>query len=296
MHGRIVPYTDNATALGILGELFTNYINSVESLVIGKGISVTLPDGNVVNWLSQGIKALTLTIPFLPPTPIHPIKGITIDYISLVYNEETPFNPILFSNDLVGQLVLPFGFSLNITQLATMISILTNGAPVGTATGPYSSSTTNITLLSSGQTAGEIYLTLPPSQLLLPNTSMEAKEQLIAFQDNFVYMDTSAFELVGAAKALTDTPVGRLLLDGIAFDVTAGLVGLNGLTTYPTIIDSVDVTGGTDATVELAVGLTLVNPSNLNLSVGTTAFQLSRNGAILVVQRQDEGADLDAKW
>jgi hypothetical protein len=281
LNGRLISYANNVTALGQLGVLFTNYINSVESIVIGKGVSVTKADGSVVTWLQTGITQLTTTIPFLPPQPIDPIKGITIDYISLVYNEATPYNPILFSNDLVGQFALPFGFSLNIVELATEITIFTNGANVGTATGPYSTSNTNISTLSTGQTAGQIFLTLPPSQLILPNTTVAAKQQLIEFQDAFVYMSSSAFQAVGAAKALTDTPVGQILLNGIKFGVTTGLVGLNGLTTYPTIIDSVDVTGGTPDATSLAVGLTLVNPSNLNLSVGDTTFQLSNEGVFL---------------
>lgn len=279
--GRLIPYTDNATALAQLGVLFTNYINSVESIVIGKGVSATKPDGSVVTWLAEGITALSTTIPFLPPRPIDPIKGITIDYISLVYNETTPYNPLLFSNNLVGTFSLPFGFSLNITQLATEITIIYNGANVGTATGPYSASDTELSLLSTGETAGEIYLTLPPSQLILPNTSIEAKEQLFQFQDAFVYMSSAAFQAQGAAKALTNTPIGEILLDAIKFDVTTGLIGLNGLTTYPTIIDSVDVTGGASDAIQLAVDLTLVNPSNLNLSVGDTTFQLSNQGVIL---------------
>lgn len=278
--GRIMPYPDNATALDILGELFTNYINSVPSTVIGRGLSATRADGKVVTWLNDGITALTISIPFLPPTPINPIKGITIDYISLVYKEELPYNPDLFSNDLKGTIALPFGFSLNITQLATMLTIISDGANVGTATGTFADSSTDIKLLSSGQTAGDILLTLPPTQLVLPNTTDAAKRQLISFQNDFVYKGSAAFQAQGAARAVTDTPVGKLLLDGIKFDVVTGLIGLSGLTAYPTVINAVDVTGGASDTISLAVNLTLINPSNLNLSVGDTTLQLS-NGVVL---------------
>ena len=90
---------------------------------------------------------------------------------------------------------------------------------------------------------------------------------------------------------------GQVQLTDIAFAVPAGLIGLESLARYPTLIQSVDVTGGTvDAillnitgasllllTRELkrltdrfqfdrAVGLT--NPSNLDLEVGDVTFQL----------------------
>lgn len=281
LNGRILPYIDNATALAQLGALFTNYINSVPTIVIGKGVSATSKDGSVVSWLAEGITSLRTSIPFMPPEKLNPIKGITIDYMSLMYDEAQPYNPTIFSNDLDGQMVLPFGFSLNVSQLATEITIIYKGATVGTATGGFTSASMNITSRTIGGLVGDIHLSMPPSQLLLPNTTDAAKEQLIQFQDSFVYSSSAAFEAQGAAKAIADTPVGKILLDGINFDVMTGLIGLNGLTTYPTIMNSVDLLGGTKDAMSLAVALTLVNPSNLNLSVGDTTFDLAYQGVIL---------------
>lgn len=270
----MLPQAGNITALNILGDLFTKYINSVTSDVVARGLSARLASGEVVSWLTEGITALESHIPFVPPQPIDPIKGITIDYISLVYSTELPYNPTLFSNSLVGTFGLPFGFSLNITQLQTSLDILTNGAAVGTAIGDYAPSKTNIQVLSGGQTSGDIDLSLPPTQLTLPNTSVAAREQLIEFQNSFTYSSASAFQAKGQAKALTMTPLGEILLNGIDFNVTTGLVGLAGLTKYPTIINSVDVTGGSAQAIDLAVQLSVVNPSNLNLSTGDVTFQL----------------------
>ena len=45
--GRVLPYPDNSTALAILGNLFTNYINSVTSDVVAVGRSVTQANGEV---------------------------------------------------------------------------------------------------------------------------------------------------------------------------------------------------------------------------------------------------------
>lgn len=243
-------------------------------------MSTQLANGETVSWLQKGITSLVAQIPFVPPNPINPIKGITIDYISLVYKEELPYNPDVFSNALVGSFGLPFGFSLNITSLAAQLNIYYQGAPVGTVYGPYSNSSTNIEVLSSGETSGTIDLTLAPSQLVLPNTTVEARKQLIEFQNAFTYAATAGFTSDGLAKAVSDTPVGRILLNGIKFDVGTGLAGLAGLTTYPTIINSVDVTGGAPDAVALTVGLTAINPSNINISAGDATFNLV-NGVIL---------------
>lgn len=274
LYGRVISHADDPAALELLGELFTNYINSVTSPVIARGVSTVQANGDVIGWLSEGISALETTIPFVPPQPIDPIKGIVINYISLVYKQELPYNPDVFSNDLVGTFALPFGFSLNITSLATQLNILSNGAPVGTVNGPYSNSSTNIELLSTGQTAGTIDLTLAPAQLVLPNTTDAAKEQLIAFQNEFTYSEKAGFVAEGSAKAVTDTAIGKILLNGIKFNITTGLAGLNGLTTYKTVINSVDVMGGTADAISLVVDLTAINPSNLNLSTGDATFNL----------------------
>ncbi|CEH17102.1 Protein of unknown function DUF3712 [Ceraceosorus bombacis] len=278
--GRLVPHADNSTELDLLGELFTNYINGDVSPVTAVGVSTQQADGREISWLSQGLKALRANIPFQSPEPIDPIKGIQIDYLSLVYNQERPFNPDIFSNDLTGTFALPFGFSLNILSLAAELNILYRGAPVGTVYGPYSNSSTNINVLNAGQTAGTIDITLPPSQLFLPNNTQAAQQQLIEFQNEFTYSDEASFTTRGSAKTITDTPLGRVLLNGIKFNVTTGLRGLSGLLKYPTIINSVDVMGGAPDAVSLAVALTTVNPSNLNLTVGDATFQLI-NGVAL---------------
>lgn len=114
--------------------------------------------------------------------------------------------------------------------------------------------------------------------------------------DAFTYSVSSNFIAQGSAKAITDTPIGRILLNGINFNITSGLVGLNGLTTYPKIINSVDVTDRAPDAVELTVDLTAINPSNLNLSMRDATFNIINEvplgnatlpGLILVTDRND---------
>ncbi|KAJ9479823.1 hypothetical protein PHBOTO_003303 [Pseudozyma hubeiensis] len=274
LNGRLVPHNDNATELDLLGQLFTGYINGETLPTQARGVSVQQANGENVGWLSTGITALELAVPLKAPQPINPIKGISIGTLALVYTPETAYNPTAYSSALSATLGLPFGFSLSIVNTANTFTILFEGAQVATINSAYSNTTTTLSLVSAGQTAGTLDLTLPPSQLTLANNTAAARKELEDFQQYFTFSSGTGIRLQGAAKAITDTPLGRVLLNGIIFDVDSGLLGLQGLTAYPTLITSVDVTGGTSDGITLAVGTTLVNPSNLNLTVGDSSFQL----------------------
>ncbi|PWZ00897.1 hypothetical protein BCV70DRAFT_84414 [Testicularia cyperi] len=274
LDGRLVPHNDNATELELLGELFTGYINGETLDTRARGVSVRQANGENIGWLSTGITALELAVPLKAPEPINPIKSISIGSLALIYTPETAYQPTAFSSALSATLGLPFGFSLSIVNTANTFTILYEGAQVATINSAYSNSTTQLSLISAGQTAGTLDLTLPPSPLTLVNDTQAARTELENFQKYFTFSDGTAIRLQGAAKAITDTPLGRVLLDGILFDVNSGILGLQGLTAYPTIINSVDVTGGNSDGILLSVGTTLVNPSNLNLTIGDSIFQL----------------------
>ena len=76
-----------------------------------------------------------------------------------------------------------------------------------------------------------------------------------------------AFQLVGHARAIANLSLGQVTLDPIKFNVTSGLEGLEGLQGL-TVINGVDVVGGTTTGITLAINVTITNPSNLNLTTG----------------------------
>lgn len=84
----------------------------------------------------------------------------------------------------------------------------------------------------------------------------------------------SNFQLVGSSRAITKLSIGTITLDPIKFNVSSSLVGLNSLNTRPTTVNSVDVLGGTADHIELAIGVTIYNPANLNLQVGDLYLML----------------------
>ncbi|TKY86943.1 hypothetical protein EX895_004231 [Sporisorium graminicola] len=274
LNGRLVPYNDNATALDALGKLFTGYINGDTLSASARGVSARQNNGDVISWLSAGIEVMNLNIPLKSPVPINPIKAIDIKMLSLVYTPETAYNPTTFSNAVSAQLSLPFGFPLDVVNAANTLTILFQGAQVGTVNSAFSNTTAALRVISATETTGTLDITLPPSSLTLANTTEAAKRELEHFTAYLTMTKGADIQLQGAAKVVTDTPLGRVLLDGILFEVDSGLLGVQGLNSQPTVISRVDATGGTKQGIELSVGVTLFNPSNLNLTVGAAHFHI----------------------
>ena len=275
LQGRLLPYTNNQTALNILGELMTRYINGEVSPTQAVGKSVTTSSGVTPNWLQDGIKALTIEVPFKSPIPINPIKSIVIKQFNLTYSADSdPYAPTASSDSLSAEIGLPFGFPLNIVSAKNEIMLVDDktNTPMVVVDGVYSNSETQLDIVASGQTAGTLYLTLKPSLMRLPEQTDAARKEFQYFQKEFVFsgVDTKLFN--GSSTAVTDTPVGRIVLDGIKFSVQSGLLGLQGLNHYPTTINGVDVIGGTTEGLKLAVNTTIINPSNVNVQSGNVTL------------------------
>ncbi|GAA95808.1 hypothetical protein E5Q_02465, partial [Mixia osmundae IAM 14324] len=277
--GRLLSYAGNDTALAQLGVLFTNYVNGDATPVVAVGRSVTLPNGEVIGWLAQGIRALQLQVPLKSPTgPLNPIKSIQIQVFSLLFGDPTmSYQPTASSNNLKASIGLPFGFSLNISAVAAQITIVQNYSNIAQIQGITGAATTILNSVNAGFTTGDLALTLPPSPLVVPDT-YEGHLAYSQFQKDFTATNGSSFFLNGTTAATTSTPIGEIILNPVNFYVPAGLIGLQLLQTAPTLILSVDVTGGTPDFIELNILVGLTNPSNLLLDVGDVTFQLFRNG------------------
>lgn len=71
---------------------------------------------------------------------------------------------------------------------------------------------------------------------------------------------TETVTLSGKANTDAETAVGLLSLTGIAFSVSASIAGLQGLTSKPTLITSLDVNRGFPDYVLIKVNSSLFNP------------------------------------
>ncbi|KAL8279026.1 hypothetical protein RQP46_008484 [Phenoliferia psychrophenolica] len=272
--GRLLPHTDDPAALAQLSTVFSNYLNGLPTPTKARGRSVSLPNGEVVGWLSQGIQALTLNVNLQSPTgPIRPINAITIEALSLAFDPSAPYAPQANSSQVSASFALPFGFSLDIVELATQFEIINRRTAVAGLSSPFGMSKTTITHQNAGGTSGGITLDLPLAPLTIGPTYPEH----LAF-DQFTFDLTttngSIFMLQGKATAVTNTPLGQVKLTDIDFLLPAGLIGLESLSKDPTTILSVDVVGGTTEAILLAINVGLTNPSNLDLTAGNVTFQL----------------------
>lgn len=98
LDGVLVPHNDSSDELASLSKLFTAYLNGDTSPVVATGRSVLLPPNNQsISWLTEGVTALSLNVPFKNPTvdgPLGPIKSITIGDMALEFNASDPWAPL----------------------------------------------------------------------------------------------------------------------------------------------------------------------------------------------------------
>ncbi|WFD26547.1 hypothetical protein MNAN1_001530 [Malassezia nana] len=283
LKGRLISHEQNQTELEIIGELFTQYLNYDISPVIARGVSVSPPEGYPTTWLSEGIKALTIHVPFQSPYPLNPIKSITIKQFNLTYGPDSdPYAPTASSNSLEATLALPFGFPLNILSTKNEITIVNevNGKPIISVNGVYSKAATELTIVSAGQLQGTLYLTLNPSPMQLPSQTDESRQEFQQFQKAFTFSKEVIDLYNGSSSVISDMPIGRVNLRDIKFSVESGLLGLQGLNQFPTLIQGVDVVGGTHDGIELSVNTSIYNPSNVNVAVGDVTLLMVVNDVV----------------
>ncbi|KAI9463679.1 hypothetical protein BJY52DRAFT_1404720 [Lactarius psammicola] len=277
LKGRLVPHNGSDSELAVVGQLFTQYINGDTSPVVAQGVSTLQNDNTSISWLSGGLQALRLNVPFKSPTPINPIQSISIGELSLAFSEAQPWAPVANSRSVQASMHLPFGFNIEIGQIENAFNITKNGSAVAGLTTPLGAATSNIHVLNSTDTEGTVNITIADTTLSIPESS---QPNFSSFNAELTDLDFEHFQLEGHAHAVANMSLGTLTLDPIKFNVSSGLWGLRGLQGLVSI-DGVDVLGGTQEAMSLAINVTIDNPSNLNLGLGDLVFQLLKGDALL---------------
>ncbi|KAI0660249.1 hypothetical protein C8Q70DRAFT_914138 [Cubamyces menziesii] len=276
LSGRLVPQTE-PSALASVSQLFTQYLNGENSDVVARGVSSTQNDGSAVAWLSAGLDALQLHVPFKAPSAISPIKAITIGDMALAFTEATSWAPVANSRTVQAAMELPFGFSVEIGQIENEFNISSAGRTVAGLSTPVGKSTSDIKVINETLTQGTINITIDNTALVVPDPQHPVFSQ---FNANLTATTRTPFQLVGHARAVANMSIGQVTLDPIKFDVESGLDGLQGLKDLVTI-GSVDVLGGTEEAINLGINVSIFNPSNLKLETGDLVLQLFREDALL---------------
>ncbi|TBU23049.1 hypothetical protein BD311DRAFT_704566 [Dichomitus squalens] len=276
LRGTLVPQ-NSSDSLSKVSQLFTEYLNAGNPEVLARGRSSFQNDGNAVSWLSSGLTALQLTVPFKAPGPISPIKSISIGDMALVFSEQNAWAPIASSRSVQAELELPFGFNVSIGQLSNSFNITDEGSVVSGLSAPPSASVSQIDVVNSTCTRGTVNITIDDTPLAIPDASHPI---FSVFTRNLTNSSSLPFQLEGNARAVANTSIGQLTLDPIIFNVASSLKGLQGLKQLVDI-GTVDVIGGSTEAIHLTIPMNIQNPSNLVLSTGDLSLQLFRYGALL---------------
>lgn len=265
LKGTLKPQTD-PTALDKVGVLFSNYVAGNMSQTSAVGLSAA-PDGvNQIDWLSQGFQSVRLNVGLGAGAPLDIIKSVNMGYLDLKFSQDAPYSPILNAPNIVAGFQIPFGFSLSITEVAQNLKMANN------ATGAFATIQAPFVPAQSNQTTGQLSFPMINDAInVIPG-------QENAF-DDYTYSLTAdplyTFQVQGQSTAKTQTPIGNITLAGITLNVPTSLHGMQFLNSTPTIINSLDVTGGQPQYLELAINVSLANnPSDFSISIGDVRFKM----------------------
>lgn len=275
LKGTLIPHNDTAS-LDKIGTLFSNYMAGLSSNTSAVGISCA-PDGvHPIGWLSEGFKTVQLNVALAADKPLNIIKGVNMGYLDLAFNAANPYSPALSAPSVTANFQMPFGFSINITELSQNISLGINSSDAKTTN--FAVIQTPVVPAVSNQAAGTIIFPLNNATIAgIPgqeNIFNEYAYELTASQNY-------SFQVSGSALTKAITPIGPVTLSGINFTVPTSLVGLQFLNTSETTINSLDVVGGTNDGLQLAISVTMNNPSDFSIATGDVSFDMGASGVKL---------------
>jgi len=264
LEGTLLKQTD-PVHLQELSLLMSNYLGGIVTKTLAQGVSV-FPDGVTdVSWLTSAVKAMTMTVPLVSPTPLNVIQGMNIQDMGLVIRPEAPWAPTASSNVVSALFKLPFNITLNITELANATMTLIYK---GTALADLTTAVWNQT--ASDMPNNKIVFTLPSSPL---NVNANAHDAFQAFLVDVVQNSKSGFDIKGSADSVATTPMGVVRLT-VPFTSTIALNGIGFAVNSPTITNVTVVAGSTEyVTLNADVGIN--NPSIFSVDAGPMNLKIS---------------------
>jgi hypothetical protein len=277
LKGTLVPQNDT-TALDKIGTLFSNYVSGKISNTSATGISAA-PDGvNPIGWLSQGFQTVKLNVALGAAQPLKIISAVNMGYLDLKFDAANPYSPIANAPSVNANFQIPFGFTLNITEVTQNISLAVNTS--GTQTTDFAVIQVPLVPAVSDQKAGTLKFAINNDAIagiLGQENVFNQYTYALTASDNYTFM------VSGNASTKTMTPIGPITLGGISFTVPTTLHGLQFLNSSATVINSLDVTGGNSDALLLGINVTMTNPSDFSISTGDVSFNMGASGTDLGV-------------
>ncbi|KAI9253787.1 hypothetical protein BDA99DRAFT_467830 [Phascolomyces articulosus] len=271
LKGTLKPQ-NNPADLEKVGVLFSNYVSGKMSQTTAVGVSAA-PDGvNSIPWLSEGFQSVRLNVGLGVDKPLEIIKSVSMGYLDLAFSADAPYAPVLSAPQINAGFQIPFGFTLDITEVKQDLQMANND------TGSFATISAPFVPAQSDQQAGVLLFAMT-------NDTIQAIEgQEPAFDDytfSLTALESYAFQIKGEATTKTVTPLGNITLGGINLDVPTSLKGMQFLNSTPTIINSLDVTGGEPTHMNLAINVTMGNPSDFSIYTGDVSFDMKAEDVVL---------------
>ncbi|KAG2175943.1 hypothetical protein INT44_000421 [Umbelopsis vinacea] len=271
LNGRLVPQTD-VNNLNIVSDMFSRYIAGEVSNTTASGVSAA-PDGvNPVSWLSNGFKTVQLHVGLAANEKLQLIHGVSLGNLDLAFTNQTAYSPLSSAPQVVANFSVPFGFSLNITEVTQNITLGTN------STGPIALLSSGYVNSTSDQKAGLLKFALSNAPL---QVYPEQHEAFNAFTYNLTSANVFEFNVAGNATVVTSTPIGVVKLSNVPLNAVTSLNGLQFLNSTPTVINGLDVTGGTTDNLIMVINTTMYNPSSVQISAGDVSLLMGSDGTQL---------------
>ncbi|KAJ3317816.1 hypothetical protein HDU76_001045 [Blyttiomyces sp. JEL0837] len=284
MVGALTPIAKDLDSSQIISALFETFLGSQSSQleVVGKSQG-NLGNGPSVSWLNNTVQALNLSIPFAGATPFTLIKtvnpsGPSIDFTS----SGSDSTPAVGLDTVTGTFGIPFDFDFSITNIFQSINVTYNGANVGQIKTGNLNATGNWNPKGDKNYVGQFETAIPlqSTKLVVADNEYDAYTQWIS--DVTLKSGPISATITGVATVTEDTAIGPITLHDLplpggvnatALTVT-GLGGLMGDPNHLPTINSVAVVAGNAQSITMQVSMSVYNPSNANLNVGNSNFNL----------------------
>jgi len=223
--------------LAKVSNLFSAFIAGNASDTTAKGVAV-LPNGvDRVSWLSAGLEAMVLNVKLQSPVPLNIIRSIELGPMGMNWTNTDAYAPLATSPQVIAGFQMPFGFSLNVSQVQNNMTVIYQNKTLATVNAfEWGTAST----IKDGNSSS-IHFGPPPHPVR------------------------------NWPKGHPQTPIGEVRITGIPFKSEVSLSGLQGLATEPTVIHNLTVIGGIPQGLQIALDMTMVNPSTLTIATGPGA-------------------------
>ena len=178
------------------------------------------------------------------------IKSVELNELDLRFTEGTAYDPATSSNDATAAFTLPFNFPVDIKALEQNISVSSGGAPFAELDIPKGPATTDVQQRI-------IHITFLDVPFAVFGDQHGVFQQFLA---STTTSTTQTMVLSGIVNTDADTAVGLLSLTGIEFSVDSSIDGLQGLSSKPALVSSLDVNHGYPDYLLIKVNSSLFNP------------------------------------